>query len=577
MDFRNFVSTELIDVPRLSPGWAFEDTGGLQPEYAAEFSSDRPPALLILACDRVTETSEPEVVAFKGSHFAVEGHMRRRVLGFVTIPILTLATLMIAAATLWAPTACASEFGSRDEAIAMVQRVQEMYRRAGMDATIQAIRSKSKAFFDRDLYAYILDLNGVVMANGAVPAVQGKDISEFRDQNGKFLVKEEIEICKGPGRGWVDFRWVNPMTKIVEDKSAYLERLGPYCTGVGIYRDEQVNSNTVAIISGSPSSDDTYLQMAYDLAAVLNDADNLRILPVVGIGGPQNIRDVRSLKGIDLGLTQTSILNSFRRSNEQLGSFDNKIVYVTKLFNEETHIVVRNNITSLEQLQGQKVNLDATGSGTSYSMRDVFKRLNIKVEEVSLTQAEAFEKLKRGEIAATVLIAGKPARSMTLLKGTDGLHFLSIPYTATLGADYLPTTLNHDEYPELIPAGQSVDTIAVGAVLIAYNWPKNTERYRRVEKFIQAFFPRITDFQRPPNHVKWREVNLASTLPGWNRFEPAETWINAHRNPGAPDAQRTQFSEFLATRGVRDNDNPADTEQLFQEFLKWNRAHDNRQ
>jgi uncharacterized protein len=491
--------------------------------------------------------------------------MRRMVLGGIASATGILVTL-------WALSAGASEFGSRDEAIAMVQRVQDMYRKYGFDATVKAIRAKDKAFFDRDLYAYIIDMNGVVMANGAVPAVQGKDISEFRDQNGKYLVKGEIEICRGPGHGWIDFRWVNPVTKVVEDKSAYLERLGPYCTGVGIYRDEQVNSNTVAIISGSPSSDDTYLQMAYDLAAVLNDGDNLRILPVVGIGGPQNIRDVRSLKGIDIGLTQTSILNNFRRSNEQLGSFDNKIVYIAKLFNEETHIVVRSDIHSLDQLQGQKVNLDATGSGTSYSMRDVFKRLNIKVEEVSLTQAEAFEKLKRGEIAATVLIAGKPARSMTLLKALDGLHFLSVPYSSALGSDYLPTALSHDDYPDMIRSGESIDTIAVGAVLIAYNWPKNTDRYRRVEKFINAFFPRIADFQRAPNHVKWREVNLASTLVGWNRFEPAQAWIASHRNPTGPEAQRTQFTEFLESRGIKESDNPAQTERLFQEFLKWNHS-----
>jgi uncharacterized protein len=499
--------------------------------------------------------------------------MRRMFLGGIASATAILATL-----SLWAPSAGASEFGSRDEAIAMVQRVQEMYRKSGLEVTVKAIRAKDKAFFDRDLYAYIIDMNGVVLANGAVPAVQGKDISEFRDQNGKYLVKGEIEICKGPGHGWIDFRWLNPVTKVVEDKSAYLERLGPYCTGVGIYRDEQVNSNTVAIISGSPSSDDTYLQMAYDLAAVLNDGDNLRILPVVGIGGPQNIRDVRSLKGIDIGLTQTSILNNFRRSNEQLGSFDNKIVYIAKLFNEETHIVVRSGINSLEQLQGQKVNLDATGSGTSYSMRDVFKRLNVKVDEVSLTQAEAFDKLKRGEIAATVLIAGKPARSMTLLKGADGVHFLSIPYTGALGSDYLPTTLGHDDYPDLIQQGQSVDTIAVGAVLIAYNWPKNTDHYRRVEKFINAFFPRIADFQHAPNHVKWREVNLASTLSGWNRFEPAQAWINLHRNPiGEPEAQRAQFTEFLASRGIRESDNPGETEQLFKDFLKWSQSREGHQ
>src|SRR5262249_13627880 len=152
-------------------------------------------------------------------------------------------------------------------------------------------------------------------------------------------------------------------TKLIEDKAAYVEKMGDaYCMGVGIYKNEQVNENTVAIISGSPNSDDTYLQVAHDLAEVLNNKDNLRILPVVGIGGAQNIRDVRKLKGIDIGLTQTNILNDFRRSNEQiLGKFDDNIVYITELFNEEAHLVTRNDVVSIEQLQGRKVNLDENG------------------------------------------------------------------------------------------------------------------------------------------------------------------------------------------------------------------------
>jgi hypothetical protein len=86
-----------------------------------------------------------------------------------------------------------------------------------------------------------------------------------------------------------------------------------------------------------------------------------------------------------------------------------------------------------------------------------------------------------------------------------------------------------------------VETVAVGAVLIAYNWPKtNVDRYRRVQRFVEAFFPRITDFQRPPHHPKWREVNLAATLPGWTRFEAAQAWLDSHRQtelePPAPPA-----------------------------------------
>ena len=255
---------------------------------------------------------------------------------------------------------------------------------------------------------------------------------DLKDQDGKFVIQESISIAKGPGHGWADTRFFDPVTKAIEDKSAWIERMGNFFVGVGVYKNEQPNENTIGLISGSPNSDDTYLQMAYDLAEVLNDGDNLRILPIAGIGGPRNIRDVRYLKGVDIGLTQTNILNNFRRSNERMGQIDDKIVYIAKLFNEEAHLVARPDINSLEQLRGLKVNLDAKGSGTSYSMRDVFKNLGIEIEEVNMSQSEAFEKIKSGEIAATVLFAGKPVRSISKLKLTDGLHFVPLPYPPQL-------------------------------------------------------------------------------------------------------------------------------------------------
>jgi TRAP-type uncharacterized transport system substrate-binding protein len=324
--------------------------------------------------------------------------------------------------------------------------------------------------------------------------------------------------------------------------------------------------------------------MAYDLADVLNDGDNLRILPIAGIGGPRNIRDVRYVKGIDIGLTQTSILNNFRRSNERMGQSDNnKIVYIAKLFNEEIHLVARPEITSVAQLRGLKVNFDLRGSGTSYSMRDVFNALGIEVEEVSMSQVEAFEKLKTGEIAATALIAGKPVRSMSKLSRSDRLHFVPLPYPQQLISDYLPTALTHDDYPDLIPAGQSVETVAVGAVLIAYNWPKtNVDRYRRVQKFVEAFFPKIAEFQKPPRHVKWREVNLAATLPGWNRFEAAQQWLDNQRSSEARVEEQMAgtgggLRQAVAAGGGATRSGaaaataspPSQDAALYQEFLRW--------
>jgi uncharacterized protein len=115
-----------------------------------------------------------------------------------------------------------------------------------------------------------------------------------------------------------------------------------------------------------------------------------------------------------------------------LGQTENKTVYIAKLFNEEVHLVAGTNITSINQLRGLKVNIDANGSGTSYSMRDLFKTLGIEIEEVSMSQLEALEKIKSGEIAATAPIAGKPVRSMLKLNRSDRLHFVPIPYPVQL-------------------------------------------------------------------------------------------------------------------------------------------------
>src|SRR5215470_8106666 len=439
------------------------------------------------------------------------------------------------------PVSAVSEFGSRDEAVAMVHRVQDMYKKLGLEATVQAVRRKAPGTIDRDLYAYIIDFNGLVVANGAIPTMTpGTNLINFRDQNGKYVMRAELEVCKGPqARGWVDFRWLSPATQTIDDKSAYLERLGDreMCVGVGIYRNEQVNENTVAIISGSPSADDTYLQVANDLASILNDSDRLRILPIVGVGGPQNIRDVRYLKGVDIGLTQLSVLNSFRSSNQTLGKYDDKLVYIAKLFNEEVHLIARPEITSIEQLNGRKVNIDDVRSGTSQTMRDVFKRLGVQIEEVNVTQGQAFEKLKAGEIVATAYVAGKSAKLISNLKFERGMHFLPVPFASEVTSEYLPTELTHDDYPDLIPAGQAIQTIADEVILIGYNWPKNTDRFRRVQRFVEAFFPKIEEFQKPPNHPKWREVNLAVTVKDWRRFEPADDWLAANRAPDVANLQ----------------------------------------
>jgi cytochrome c len=151
-----------------------------------------------------------------------------------------LVVLSIATLTMFAP-AVAAEFGTKEEAIAMVKRVQEQFKKEGPEATFKAVSDKSvKEYHDRDLYPFVYDMRGadkgLNVAHGARPALIGKILIDLKDQDGKYLIREMVDLANGPGHGWVDYKWPNPITSKIEDKSSYIEKMGDYFVGVGAYR-----------------------------------------------------------------------------------------------------------------------------------------------------------------------------------------------------------------------------------------------------------------------------------------------------------------------------------------------------
>ncbi len=292
---------------------------------------------------------------------------------------------------------------------------------------------------------------------------------------------------------------------------------------------EDINRNTSSIITGTPSG--TYLQIAYDMSAVLDDGNNLRILPVLGKGSVQNVKDILHLRGIDFGIVQSDVMGYFRSNGELGRDIANRLVYVTKLYNEEVHIVAGKDIKSLADLAGKQVNFAEQGSGTQFSARQIFKLLKMDVKEVNMGQTDALLKVKQGEIAATVFVAGRPAAAFKALPKDPDYKILPIPYTAEVENDYLPAKFTSDDYPNLIEGSGGVETIAVGAVLAVFNWPDGTDRARRVSLVVDRFFSKFAEFQKPPRHPKWKEVNLAARLPGWNRLAEATAWLERNGHP----------------------------------------------
>ena len=277
----------------------------------------------------------------------------------------------------------------------------------------------------------------------------------------------------------------------------------------------RANTNVVGVISGGV--DGTYIRIAADLSAVLDDGDRMRVLPMVGKGSVQNLSDIIYLRGVDIGIVQADVL-AFTLQNRALPGVQQAINYITKLYDEEVHVLVRPEIGRVEDLAGKKVNVDGRGSGTSMTASLVFEKLQVAIEPTYDPQSVALKKLREGEIAGLVYVAGRPATLFRSIEADSGLHFVSLPAAPTLLATYLPAQLTNKDYPMLIGADDAVDTLAVGAVMATFGWKPGSDRYVKVAKFAQALSDKFAQLQLPPRHPKWRDVNFAAQVPGWTRF-----------------------------------------------------------
>jgi TRAP transporter TAXI family solute receptor len=334
---------------------------------------------------------------------------------------------------------------------------------------------------------------------------------------------------------------------------------------------DQANRGLVYIATSSVLGTD--VRIAEDLANVLDDGATRRIVPMVGKGSLQNLMDLKVLRGIDVAIVQTDVLDYAKAQRTPPGI--DSVSYIAKLYNEEFHLLARADIKSVEDLAGRKVSFGLQGDGTNFTGPRIFDLLKIKVAPVNYDQATALAKLRSGEIAALAYVAGKPAPLFLDVRQQDHVHFLAIPLKPEIVSAYIPARLTSDDYPSVVAADGSVDTVAVGAVMLAANLIQGSERSRNVASFVEAFFTQFPKLLEEGHHPKWNEVNLAAELPGWHRYGPADSWIK--HNGGAPVAINEQqmreiFTRFLDER-TRSTGGQALTAQqkdeLFDQFKKW--------
>jgi TRAP-type uncharacterized transport system substrate-binding protein len=331
---------------------------------------------------------------------------------------------------------------------------------------------------------------------------------------------------------------------------------------------DKLNAWTVGLAGGQLEG--APIRFATDIARVVDDGDNLHVLPIVTRGPAENVEALLYLKGVDAAIINADALEQFK---VLVPNIRQRITYILSLFPSELHIFVRPEIASLNDLKGKKVNFNTAGTAAAYSGPLIFEQLKLDVEKTFIPHQIALEQMRtgQGDMAAVVFVTSKPVDAFQRRKWDPGFKFLAVPFEDF--GFYLPSTLTSNDYPDLIPQGQEVETIAIPTILAAFNWQKGSDRYRRVARLTDYLFSRLDKLQGPGFHPKWKDVNLSAKVPGLDRFPAAQEWLDRANAPvmavaapgisGASGVAQTGTGGALSTSEQR----------LFQEFLVWRRQH----
>lgn len=286
-------------------------------------------------------------------------------------------------------------------------------------------------------------------------------------------------------------------------------------------RQDRINAWTVGLAAGLLEG--APLRLATEMSRVVNDGENLHLLPIVTRGPTENLNSLLYLRGVDLAIINSDSLDEYKAVFPDVGMH---VAYLLNLFPSELHVFVRPEIQTLQDLAGKKVNFNTLGTAAAYSGPLIFSRLGVAVEKTFIPHPVALQQMRKGDMAAVVFVTTKPVDAFVRGQWEPGFKFLPVAYDSKFEDYYLPAFLEASDYPALVKSGDRIATLAVPTVLATYNWPANSNRYQRVARFTDSLFSRIDRLQIPGFDPNWRTINLSATVPGLNRFTPAQDWLD---------------------------------------------------
>jgi len=129
----------------------------------------------------------------------------------------------------------AQDRATKDQAQAMVAKGVAAIKAKG-DAAYADMTAPNKTYVDKDLYLVVYDMSGKCLAHGQNPKQVGKDLMGLKDPDGKEFVKERVELAQSKGKFWQDYKFTDPLTKTVQPKQMYCEKVNNVAVCGGVYK-----------------------------------------------------------------------------------------------------------------------------------------------------------------------------------------------------------------------------------------------------------------------------------------------------------------------------------------------------
>jgi uncharacterized protein len=338
--------------------------------------------------------------------------------------------------------------------------------------------------------------------------------------------------------------------------------LAPLATSAEDAAESGAPSATVGIAADPPDT-----RLTQDLTSVLAH-DGIRILPVIGRGPLQNADDLLHLKGIDFAILPADLFGYLRRE-QLLPEAPQRIRLVLKLYDEQFHLLARNDVPDITALEGKQVAFGLPGSGDAVTATMIFDALGVHPQPVFVDERRALSMLQSGALAAVALVAAEPAAPLRDLNREQGIHFLPVRMTPALSRFYRQAELGIEDYPLMIGEGEAgrgtpVPTVATSMVLAAFDFPPGGQRGIASARFVQALAGNFPSLLVAPRDPRWQQADPAALPPDWTRYAPAVAWALARTEGVSPSGSSSQDAR-PRTESSRDRN------QLFEEFLRWER------